>query len=132
MPTKYSEPPTTRIQYIGMSLSTVSTKSGYARRPVSSKARHIRPCVMPGAVDGDDVEQDADGADPEVHLASASWLHIFRSGRGAAQPVDHAEGHEAVPAQGAGVHVGDGPVRVVRQALTLLMESIGPSKVDMP
>ena len=47
MPMMYSEPPTTRTQYIGISRTTVSTKSGYARRPVSSKARHISPCVTP-------------------------------------------------------------------------------------
>ena len=47
MPKMYSEPPTARIQYIGMSFATVSTKSGYARRPVSSNARHKSPCVTP-------------------------------------------------------------------------------------
>jgi hypothetical protein len=43
----YIVPPATRTQYIGMSFITVSTKSGYARRPVSSNARHMSPCVMP-------------------------------------------------------------------------------------
>ena len=38
-----SEPPAARIQYIGMSFITVSTKSGYASRPVSSNARHMSP-----------------------------------------------------------------------------------------
>ena len=47
MPTMYSPPPAARIHYIGSSLTTVSMKSGYASRPVSSNARHINPCVTP-------------------------------------------------------------------------------------
>ena len=47
VPVRYIKPPTTRIQYIGISLTTVSMKSGYAKRPVSSNARHISPCVTP-------------------------------------------------------------------------------------
>jgi hypothetical protein len=79
-------------------------------------------------VDRQDVEHDADGRHPEVGrhelLAPERRLEEPRQ-----QPVHHAEGHEAVPAQGAGVHVGDGPVGVVAEALTLLIDSIGPSKV---
>ena len=51
-------------------------------------------------------------ADPEVHVGQRGGPELgFPEARG--EPVEHAGGHEAVPAEGAGVDVADGPVGVV-------------------
>ncbi len=84
-----------------------------------------------GGVDGDDVEEDPDRAEPEVGLGELAAPQ-FGLEEAWQQPVDHAEDQETDPAEGAGVDVGDGPVGVVGQRLTALIDSSGPSKVDMP
>ena len=72
-----------------------------------------------GAVDRDDVEQDAEGRDPEVQLRELLAVEL-RLEEARQQPVDHAERHEAVPAERAGVHVRDDPVGVVRERVDAL------------
>jgi hypothetical protein len=48
------------------------------------------------------------------------------------QPVHHAEGEEAVPADAADVHVRHDPIRVVRYGVDALHAQQRPSKVAMP
>ena len=71
-----------------------------------------------GAPHGDDVEQDAGEANPEVHVGES-----FRPELGFPQawgePVEHAGSHEAIPAEGTGVDVADGPVGVMRDRVDL-------------
>ena len=65
-------------------------------------------------VDRNDVEQDPDRAGPEVQVRPAR-LRERRLEEPRREPVQHAEGHEADPAQRARVHVGDRPVGVVAE-----------------
>ena len=62
-----------------------------------------------------DVEKDAGGRDPEVPLDQRVRVEALLPPEPGHHAVEHAEGHEADPAQRAGVDVGDGPVGVVRQ-----------------
>ena len=71
-----------------------------------------------GAPHGDDVEQNADETDPEVHVGEGLGPQLGLPQAGG-QPVEHAGGHEAVPAERAGVNVADGPVGVVGKGVDL-------------
>ncbi len=72
-----------------------------------------------GHVDRNDVEQNARGTQPEVggHPLAVPQVGLEQPGE---KPVDHPEGHEAVPAQGAGMHVSDRPIGVVGQRVDAL------------
>ena len=53
---------------------------------------------------------------PEVRVGQALAVEL-RAEQARHQPADHAEGEEAVPAQTTDVHVRDGPVGEVAQAV---------------
>ena len=59
-------------------------------------------------------------------------VHTLLAEQDGDQVVDRADGNHRHPAEGAGVDVAYGPVGVMRQRLTVLIDIIGPSKVDMP
>ena len=68
---------------------------------------------------GGDVEEDADGPDPEVEVGQGGRVQrLVPEAR--EQPVDQTGGHEAVPAQGAGMDVSDDPVGVMREGIDRL------------
>ena len=65
-----------------------------------------------GAPHGGDVDENADSADPEVHVGQRGGPEFgFPETWG--EPIEQAGCHEAIPAQCAGVDVADGPVGVV-------------------
>lgn len=65
---------------------------------------------------GGDVEEDADETDPEVEVGHGDGVE-FGVPESRGEPVEHAGGHETVPAEGAGVDVADGPVRIVGEGV---------------
>ena len=75
-----------------------------------------QPLGQASHVDRHNVEQDADRSQPEMpsRQFGAEQFGLENSGK---QPVEHAEGHEAVPAECTGVNMCDGPVGVMRQGI---------------
>ena len=86
-----------RIQYIGIIRTTVSTKSRYTQRAVRRERAPHEALRHAGPVDRDDVEQDAERRDPEMHLRQLLAVEL-RAENARQQPVHHAERQEAVPA----------------------------------
>ncbi len=74
-----------------------------------------QPLLDAGGPHGEGVEENAQGADPEVRVRRADaveWSPI-KAGH---QEIEHAGGHEPVPSEPARVHVCDDPVGVVRES----------------
>ncbi|KAG5718288.1 hypothetical protein E4T56_gene14992, partial [Termitomyces sp. T112] len=62
-----------------------------------------------------DVEDDAEGRDPEVPVDELQAVEALAIPGPRHQAVQRAKGHEADPAERAGMHVTDGPVGVVAE-----------------
>ncbi len=80
---------------------------------------HIRPSVMPATVHRHDVKHHAEQRDPEMIIGQFGGPE-FGVVEAREEPIEHAEGQESVPAERAGVDVGDGPVRVMRKRIDAL------------
>ena len=72
----------------------------------------------PGAPHRNDVEEDPGETDPEVHVGEGLRPQLGFPEAGG-EPVEHPGGHEAVPAEGTGMDVADGPVRVMGNGVDL-------------
>ena len=71
---------------------------------------------MPADVHRDDVKHHAQQRDPEMVIGQFDGPE-FGVVEAREQPVKDAEGQQSVPTQRAGVNVGDGPVRVMREGI---------------
>jgi hypothetical protein len=69
---------------------------------------------------GGDVQHDADGRRPEMPVDEARAPHAGPAIQARYQRVEAADRDHRHPAEGAGVHVADGPVRVVREGVDRL------------
>ncbi len=64
-----------------------------------------------------DVQHGADGGQPEVRVDQADAVHLRATEDFRDQVVERADGDHRHPAEGAGVHVADGPVGVVGEGV---------------
>ncbi len=63
------------------------------------------------------VQHGADGGQPEVRVDQADAVHLRATEDFRDQVVERADGDHRHPAEGAGVHVADGPVGVVGEGV---------------